>query len=295
MVTYADYELVQDLSWDAFPEPPPEAATWKRDPAYIASPGQLKDPRFNKDRYEAGRLKATRKDAARLSSASPMSSASGSNNLNAGKWPPQVRRSGEPVRSPSVSAPSSSTSEPANAEQGGPIGRNVHVPAKEYVENFEVKPPNSHTPVTPPRVTPPRSVSPVKISLPAWAGPLEKALAEDTSKISVLPTQTEVKSIPPHLRNTSNVVSTGPPSEQLRELRPVAIKHQPALLDLDASFKAACEITRRVSGSKTSMPSAVNDADLLRREASTSKTATPHGGRKSVEHVRTHLSPLVLS
>jgi hypothetical protein len=254
---------VQDLSWDTFPEPPPEAATWKPDPAYIASPGQLKDPRFNKDPYEAARLKAARKE-----------------------YGYQIRHSSEAVGMSSASAPSSSTLEPANAEHGRQRGRTTHVPAKESVENFEVKPPESYPLMTPPKhAAPSKSKPPAKTSLPAWAGPLEKALAEDTSKGSVLPTQTEVKSVPPHLRKICKVISMSAPSDRRRELHPVTTKHQPALLDLTASSKAACEATRQVLGSKIYAPSTVDDADLLRREASTAKMTTPSNGLKDVGDV----------
>jgi hypothetical protein len=207
--------------------------------------------------------------------AAPLSNGSGSNDLNAGKWPPQVRRHGEPERSLSVSAPSSCTLEPANAEHRGQRGRTMHVQAEESVENFEVKPLESHSSMTlPKRVAASKSKSPVKTLLPAWAGPLEKALAEDTSKGSVLPTQTEVKSVPPHLRKISQVISTKTSSDRRRELHPVT-KHQPALLDPGASVGAVCETTWRVSGSNISAPSAMINADLLRREALAANMTTP--------------------
>jgi hypothetical protein len=55
------------------------------------------------------------------------------------------------------------------------------------------------------------SISPTK-SIPAWAGPLEKALAEDTRNASAAgvqarPGATRKTSVPPHLRNKVNMAA----------------------------------------------------------------------------------------
>jgi hypothetical protein len=58
--------------------------------------------------------------------------------------------------------------------------------------------------------------------MPAWAGPLERALAEETTKGAAQPTQTEVKSLPPHLHNTTKVINGSPGPDPNSKLDPVA-------------------------------------------------------------------------
>jgi hypothetical protein len=224
-----------------------------------------------------------------MSSASPLSSESGIKDLNAGKRPPQVRRYGEPERSPAVSASGISLPEPVNAEVGGPRKHTMHAAVKDTTESLAVKPLNSYTSTTSPeRVAPPKSASPTKKPMPAWAGPLERALAEETPKGAAQPTQTEVKSLPPHLRNTTKVINGSAGPDPNSKLDPIATIHQPASADLDAQFEAACAATRRVSGSEKVLRSTGNDTGLIRGEALAPKTATPSNGLKEVKQVSVH-------
>jgi hypothetical protein len=74
----------------------------------------------------------------------------------------------------------------------------MHAAVKDTTESLAVKPLNSYTSTTSPeRIAPPKSASPTKKPMPAWAGPLERALAE-------------VKSLPPHLHNTTKVINGSP-------------------------------------------------------------------------------------
>jgi hypothetical protein len=60
------------------------------------------------------------------------------------------------------------------------------------------------TPVTSTAST--KTVSPTK-SVPAWAAPLEKALAEDTAKVQAPPDISKKTSVPPHLRINENIIA----------------------------------------------------------------------------------------
>jgi hypothetical protein len=91
--------VVAELSWDAFPPPPPEAENWVPDPDSIARPGTLKDPRLHKDPY-AEQKKSAMKREMRFQSTSrgdSISSASGSSapavRAPLGAWPAQAVRS----------------------------------------------------------------------------------------------------------------------------------------------------------------------------------------------------------
>jgi hypothetical protein len=221
-----------------------------------------------------------------MSSASPLLNESGIKDLNAGKWPPQVRRYGEPERSPAVSASGISSPKPVNAEVGGPRKHMMHAAVKDTTESLAVKPLNSYTSTTSPeRVAPPKSASPTKKPMPAWAGPLERALAEDTPKGPIQSTQTEVKSLPPHLRKTDKSINASAGPGANHKLDPVATSYDLAGLDLNARFEAACAATRRVSGSEKVLRSTGNDTGLIQGEALAPKMATPYNGLKEVNQV----------
>jgi hypothetical protein len=83
-----------------------------------------------------------------------------------------------------------------------------------------------------------RTVSPEKSSLPAWAGPLEKALAEDTLKTPLFSgsAASTTISVPTHMRKQLSDEDSPPLP---------AAHYQP--LSLDAHFKQACDATVRVS------------------------------------------------
>ncbi|KAI4617390.1 hypothetical protein J4E80_005593 [Alternaria sp. BMP 0032] len=205
--------------WDAFPAPPPEAETWTPDPDCIARPGDLPDPRFNRDPEHDRRSKSFRKEAkmyaaAKQHSQLPVSTSTSGQSLGLGigAWPaPAPRSTGYPrdlVRgsgSPSppadpvsdnvqISRPKLAASKPVARVAGPPKGT-MELMSAPYLRRPE-------TPVASKAST--RSVSPVKSQLSAWELTMEKALAEAapaaTANVSTRPETSRKKSIPPHLR-----------------------------------------------------------------------------------------------
>lgn len=81
-----------------------------------------------------------------------------------------------------------------------------------------------------------------KTTFPPWAGAIEKALAEDTSRTSSLPSSTPSKSVPPHLRKR-----LGSESPSLQQKIPMASEGR--TISLDEQFQAAMQASGHVSGS----------------------------------------------
>ncbi|KAI4929319.1 uncharacterized protein J4E92_004983 [Alternaria infectoria] len=209
--------------WDAFPAPPPEAETWTPDPDCIARPGDLPDPRFNRDPEHDRRSKSFRKEAKMLAAAqqhsqlpASMSTNGKSLGLGIGAWPaPAPRSTGYPrdlVRgsgSPSppaepvkenvqISRPKLAVTKPVARVAGPPKGT-MELMSAPYHRRPE-------TPVASKAST--RSVSPVKSQLSAWELRMEKAMTEDApaaaAKASTRPEASRKKSIPPHLRTKTD-------------------------------------------------------------------------------------------
>jgi len=145
---------VAEMSWDAFPAPPPEAANWVPDPDSIARPGILKDPRLHKDPY-ADQKKAALKREMKFQSnsrAASISSASGSSapavRAPLGAWPAQVVRDSGPYLEIIVPSRKKDTTEsPAIM--------------------LQTMPQSSSQPAA-------KSAALSHGIIPAWAGPLEK-------------------------------------------------------------------------------------------------------------------------
>ncbi|KAF1913877.1 hypothetical protein BDU57DRAFT_597130 [Ampelomyces quisqualis] len=190
----------EELDWGGFPPVPPGLESWKPDPDSVARPGTLKDPRFHKDPFENSRSRAARKqfgyhihhssEVAR--SLSPASSAQEMpvKPLTDGKWPVQMPRGYHPEQYLSPSKPTI------------PSGGAVQSSADGVMEVAPTRSDSAHADSTmkssifsSSRVPPPK-----KDNMPAWAGPLEKALAEDTSRNQPGIGQPAKKSLPPHLR-----------------------------------------------------------------------------------------------
>ncbi|KAI4690898.1 uncharacterized protein J4E88_002371 [Alternaria novae-zelandiae] len=214
----ADHTFV----WDAFPVPPPEAETWTPDPDSIARPGDLPDPRFNRDPEHDRRSKSFRREAKMLAAAQQDSqlrattSTSGKSlGLGIGAWPaPAPRSTGYPRDLVQSSGPPSPPADPVKenvqisrpklaatkpvARVAGPPKGTMELMSAPYHRRPE-------TPVASKAST--RSVSPVKSQLSAWELKMEKALAETapaaTANVSTRPDTSRKKSVPPHLRGKS--------------------------------------------------------------------------------------------
>jgi hypothetical protein len=237
----------------------PKAEKWRPDPNSIARPGGLKDPRFNKDPYAEEKKAAMKREMRLHGYHSPLGSTVISiNGATAsrpavGSWPVQAACSSGMPTPPLTSPPVS-----INENSIKPVAE-VSTPTIALT-----------TPKSPPAYDPMRKVtqatmedlpimtmgsakvskfvraaSPEKSSLPAWAGPLEKALAEDTLKTPLVPgsAASTTISIPTHMRRQ---LSDG-------DSRPLAAaRYQP--LSLDAHFEQACDTTRRVSDPISAQP-----------------------------------------
>jgi hypothetical protein len=84
-----------------------------------------------------------------------------------------------------------------------PIRSAVAVPTKGTIESI----PNYHRPQrTVTSIASLNTVPPAK-DIPAWAVPLEKALAEDTAKVQTRPDMPRTTSVPLHLRNNENIIA----------------------------------------------------------------------------------------
>ena len=81
-----------------------------------------------------------------------------------------------------------------------------------------------------------------KTTLPLWAGAIEKALAEDTSRTSSLPSLMPSKSVPPHLRKKLDSKSPSP-----QQKLPMASEEQ--TVSLDEQFHTVMEASLHVSSS----------------------------------------------
>ncbi|KAF2823568.1 hypothetical protein CC86DRAFT_69542 [Ophiobolus disseminans] len=236
------------LSWDAFPEPPPEAKNWKPDPDFIAKPGVLKDPRFNKD-PQAVQKKAAMKREMRLlgyegdfigdsfsssSSVSVESTAQTAAHPALSKWPAQVIRSSYPTALASAKAETPTPSRGMSSARMAPF-----VPARAQItsttkgtmENFPVMPVENKQ-VRPLTVANDQPAHIAKTNTPAWAGPLEKLLAEGMA----------------HERTPS----AKPASTSTQSNERKSTNSQRESLDLDAQFRAASEASRRISDTTTS-------------------------------------------
>ncbi|KAF1941557.1 hypothetical protein EJ02DRAFT_455075 [Clathrospora elynae] len=221
------------LSWDAFPPPPPEAETWQPDPDSIARAGALPDPRFNRDVQDDLRRAGFKTEIkfhgmpAGYSSSPFVSGAAPVRSL--GAWPaPAPRATGFPrdlvcsvsPPKPPMSATGSSASDPGSpCEKPTPArGSTVSIaaPSKATIESLELSLPAAYRPQTSaaPTVSTKNTVSPAKGAVPAWAAPLEKALAEEllkapatAMKASVRPVPSPKVSVLPHMRTKGS--STG--------------------------------------------------------------------------------------
>jgi hypothetical protein len=165
------------LSWDAFPEPPPEAKDWVPNPDYIARPGVLKDPRLNKD-PQADRQKAARKREARLrgldelpvvrspSSSSPSSIPPPTSAHPAwANWPAQIRSSYPTSTAAAVLSHGTSRSNDERAAQASAAQGTATT--KSTIQNFPVMPVGTIS------LGQPESVAPSRNGVPSWAAPLE--------------------------------------------------------------------------------------------------------------------------
>jgi hypothetical protein len=180
------------------------------------------------------------------SSRSSSTSATPASRPPVGQWPAQAPRRVEPVVHPAVDAtPSAPTEQPTSANSPpAKISTVPEMPAglavrpsyfagtagakKQTMESFMPTPVQARSTMS--------SASPGKATLPAWAGPLEKALADGAS----------MKSVPPHLRKpTSNEY---PRAQQVIKLAPSDTNERDSS-NLGARFEVAVEASRRVSDS----------------------------------------------
>jgi hypothetical protein len=168
----------------------------------------------------------------------------GTNDLNVGNWPPQAPRQTQPERIQSKTASGVSMKDSSNNKITEPVPQH-----NDTTKNLAVKPRISPRPAE--TINSSKAISRTESGLPAWAGPLEKALAEDTSRVPVLTNQTKLTSIPPHLRNSPKATNTSARSAHRTELDPMETSYNSASFDIEAQFEAACEATRRVSSSTT--------------------------------------------
>lgn len=229
---------VAALSWDAFPEAPPKAASWTPDPNYIARPGVLKDPRFNKDPHAEHKKAAMKREMRLRGFTDDTDDTSRSSSSSVGptvpqpelsKWPALVIRSTYPdALTHSQATPIATASEPDSAPISlqadtpslsipahGRTGRTMQAQARPFVpasapvvstekgsmENFPVRPLDySHIRSPTASKNLPRSESPVKNGMPIWAASLEKLLAEGLARERSLSVQPPTISTPPHKR-----------------------------------------------------------------------------------------------
>ena len=254
----------------------------KPNPDDVAKPGKLKDPRFNRDPQEERRKAASKRDA-RLGVSSPTSpreSAPAVNSLaNAhpgwNNWSARTLQSAQ-----SVSASATNVSLPVNtpllvvsASQGNAVnsssyGRPV-VPAptatlttttsantstatpvpKEAKTYSPVMRQVTSKPSAPSKLSirftsQPESIA-SKSGIPAWAGPLEKLLAEGkANERSSMATSSSPKGY------------TVNPGNDVERPQPQA---KPRSVDMDAHYKAATEASRRVTN--TSITTIVGDEE----------------------------------
>jgi hypothetical protein len=194
------------------------------------------------------------------------------NDLNASELPSQVPRQDRPERSQAKTSFSFSTTESPDTTLTEPAHHD-----KDTTGNLTVKPRMS--PKLAKTIDPSKRMSRTESGLPAWAGPLEKALAEDTSKVPALTNQTKLSSTPSHLRKPPKATNMSAESAYHTDLDPVATRHPSASFNLDAQFKAACEATRRVSSSTTAMRSE-NDQTLASYENRVSSYDIPKDIKK---------------
>ncbi|KAH3950098.1 hypothetical protein HBI56_006260 [Parastagonospora nodorum] len=252
---------VQQLDWSGFPAPPPEAEGWKPDPDSIPRTGALKDPRFGKDPWEANKLQNARKqfgyhlhhssEARRL--ASPSSASPASATLSMGQWPQQEPQQASQEDTPVATAHMITDMDLSVAHATSLAGTALTATASTGVKTETVGealaaklPPSSKTSkgametiLTTPM---PGTLPTEKSTFPPWAGAIEKALAEDTSRTSCLPSSTPSKSIPPHLRKK---LSSNSPSLQQK----IPIASEGRTVSLDNQFQAAMQASCHVSGS----------------------------------------------
>jgi hypothetical protein len=269
------------LNWDAFPEPPPEAANWQADPDLIARPGIMKDNRFAKDSYAREKRAALRRDlrfhtqgytsikvGSTSGTTSPAVSSACTTHPPGGGWPTQIPRH-LGVEHIMVRAASPST----NNTIAGPIDDRAPTSFPVLEAQLEstctaalgskVAAPNvSKSTVTEaltetmlirgifPEKThasapiSPRALSSEKENIPAWAISLEKLLAEGTSS------KPASASMPPPLRQSLKI-STIPEGQayiyQDGDLSLPAGSHR-SFTSLEADYEAAMEASLRVSG-----------------------------------------------
>jgi hypothetical protein len=249
-----------DFSWEAFPEPPPEAENWKPDPDSVPTPGLFHDRRLRRDPVEDRRLAAKKKQMRML--CSPSESVTSSNNaltspsslvngtatagLGLGGWPaPVLRASGCPrdlVQKPTP-APSTSSLD-ADFDTAKPPYENISprpksqttcptAATKGTMEDLRIVPSayvRAQSPIAVMKAV--ESASPTMTELPSWAAPLEKALREE-SKAKTEPIKKPTVSVPAHLRKTSvrasvSTVLQPSPSGHL-QLNPSAQAYEPGI------------------------------------------------------------------
>jgi hypothetical protein len=201
----------------------------------------MKDPRFNKDEHQVARMRAARdgfsgplrnsSPLARYMTASSSVKVAPANELDTGKWPPQILRQSKP-------------------EKVQPL----QVPRQHKPENVRpLQAPRQYTPESaqPHVVEPDPPVKPTtKETLPTWAGTLEKALSEDTSQAAQ------------RLDKSNTFKSTTPTS--LHKLNEVTKEADYKSFNLDEDFKSACEATRRASISAVAAAKNYPDNDSTR-------------------------------
>ena len=235
-----------ELSWDAFPEPTPEAENWRPDPGSVPVTGNLPDPRFNKnlltERQRMG-LKRERRFGLAIDSvsegtraSSPMAHTTGtSTTTNVGSWPaPALRSTGlprtlAPPTSHLILTPSEAPKvvetplpTPAMACTSTPKTTTLAKFADSCKGTMETSPaqPPLQRPYTPAAsVTSQRSESSDKTSVPAWARSLAHLLGESPPKLTPLSRSLPVQdqhatlpsmSTPPHLRKQRLTAKSGP-------------------------------------------------------------------------------------
>lgn len=244
---------------------------WEPDPDSIARPGGFKDPRFNKDPYAEEKRAALKREmqfqgyrSQASSTATPLTGATAVR-PPVGSWPAQpVRLAGvmaHPIVSPRISIKEASSKSLADTpglrltQLDGPtsprpsvVKSPKHNIAKSMMEELPIicmSPRRMSTPVD--IRSSMVAIPPEKSSLPAWAGPLERALGEDTSQTQLIAGQpSSACYIPPHLRKRVGRLTP----EMLQ--RNALYFAKSSSTSLDAQFEQACETTCRVSNPKSS-------------------------------------------
>ncbi|KAJ4992701.1 hypothetical protein SVAN01_01747 [Stagonosporopsis vannaccii] len=217
----------EELSWDKFSAPEPEAATWTPDPNSVPAAGSQPDTRFNKNSL-AGQLKQAQKSEKlrfrAVGSSNDRPATSPTINPNrAGRWPTPIARTivspsasfrhTRPVTSATTEVPLLLLKTPLDCALEVASSLNCAFRARDTMDLLSVQPPSDKPPTPPSNVSSPVDVSSDDTVIPAWALPLEQLLLMPSPKPSLTSRAEQEQrqstvlpsvSITPHLRVTTS-------------------------------------------------------------------------------------------